>query len=443
MISMAPTYMIIGNGPAGFEAAKSIRERDSQGRIIIFSAERHKYYSRPGLAYLLTGEIPEKQLFPHSSDDYRKLGINLIFSKVNSLSPHARTIQLENGEYLDYDRLLLATGARAVIPNLPGIDLQGVVTFDTLDDTKQILKLSRKAKQAVVIGGGITALELVEGFVKRNVEVHYLLRSDRFWSKVFEREESRLVERRLVQMGVKIHYRTQIKEIHGKRGRVMGVETQHGEKIPCQMVGAAIGVQPRIDLARRAGLDMNRGILVNEYMQTSDPNIFAAGDVAEIYSPEVDAYVLHSLWPIARQTGQVAGGNMVGDRVPFQNPAPYNVSLLAGIPVTIIGAVGSGEMDADTVSIVRGECESWQYRLDAFAVEAKCQDSHIRLMVGKTQLFGAVLIGEQHLSGPLQALIEGRINILPIRDRLVNSKTDIPSLLTTYWEHCRRQKRAG
>lgn len=440
---MATTYLIIGNGPAGFEAARSIRERDKAGKITILNAERYRYYSRPGLAYFLTGEIPEKQLFSHSSDDYGKLGINLINSRVSKLIPSTRRIQLEQGDHLNYDLLLLTTGARAIVPNLPGIDLQGVVTFDSIDDTKQILKLSRKAKHAVVIGGGITALELVEGLVKRNVEVHYFLRGDRFWSKVFQRDESRLVERRLVQMGVKIHYRTQIKQIIGKRGRVVGIENQRGEMIPCQMVGVAVGVQPRSELAQDTGLATNRGILVDEFLRTSDPNIFAAGDVAEIYSPRIDSYVLHSLWSIARVTGQIAGGNMAGEHVPFHNTVPYNVSLLAGIPVTIIGAVGSGEIDSDTVSIVRGECESWQYRLDAFAVEAKCQDSHLRLMVGKTQILGALLIGEQHLSTTLQRLIEDQINILPIRDQLLESSTDVPTLLEGYWNHFRRQKRAG
>ena len=440
---MPPTYLIIGNGPAGFEAAKSIRQRDGHGKIIILSSERHGFYSRPGLAYLLTGEVPESQLFSHSTADYRQLGIILINRRVTSINPSTRNVQLENGDLLNYDALLLATGARSVLPDLPGIDHQGVVTFDSLDDTKRILKLSRRAKQAVVIGGGITALELVEGLVKRKIKVHYFLRSDRFWSKVFERNESRLVEHRLSSLGVKIHYRTHIKQIIERRGRVAAVEDQRGERIPCQMVGVAIGVQPRSELAQNAGLHTQRGIIVDEYLRTSDPYIFAAGDVAEIYVPEIDSYNLHSLWPIARETGEIAGSNMAGDRVAFRSTVASNATLLAGIPVTIIGSVGSGEIDDDTVCIVRGDSESWQTRLDAFAVEAKCQNSHLRLMVGRTQLLGAVLIGDQHLSAPLQALIESRINILPIRAQLLESTTDVPALLKAYWERCRSHKRAG
>ena len=440
---MPPTYLIVGNGPAGFEAAKSIRKRDGDGKIIILSSERHAFYSRPGLAYLLLGEIPETQLFSHSSADYRKLGIMILNSRVTSITPSIRNVQLENGDHLNYDVLLLATGARAVLPDLPGIDLQGVVTFDSLDDTKRILKLSRRAKQAVVVGGGITALELVEGFVKRKVKVNYLLRSDRFWSKVFERHESRLVEQKLASLGVKIHYRTQVDQIIGRKGRVAAVQTQQGERIPCQMVGVAVGVRPRSELARDAGLSTQRGILVDEFLRTSDPYIFAAGDVAEIYIPEIDAYNINSLWSIARETGSIAGSNMAGDRIAYSSSVASNASLLAGIPVTIIGSVGTGDSDDDLVSIVRGDSESWQSRLDAFAVEAKNQDSHLRLMVGQTQLIGAVLIGAQHLSNPLQALIENRINIVPIRDQLLEAKTDVPGLLESYWERCRRQKRAG
>lgn len=440
---MPPTYLIIGNGPAGFEAAKSIRKRDGHGKIIMLTSERHGFYSRPGLAYFLTGEVPESQLFSHSSTDYRQLGITLVNSRVTAINPSMRNIQLENGDHLNYDALLLASGARAILPDLPGIDHNGVVTFDSLDDTKRILKLSRRAKQAVVIGGGITALELVEGFVKRKIMVHYFLRGDRFWPKVLEWNESRMVEHRLASLGVKIHYRTQIKQIIGHRGRVAAVENQRGETLPCQMVGAAIGVRPRSELAQDAGLATHRGVLVDEFLRTSDPYIFAAGDVAEIYAPESDSYKLNSLWPIARETGRIAGSNMAGDRVAFSNSVASNATLLAGIPVTIIGSVGTGDTDDDTVSIVRGDSESWQSRLDAFAVEAKCQDSHLRLLVGRTQLHGAVLIGEQHLSAPLQALIESRINILPIRDQLLDSNTDVPALLQAYWERCRRHKRAG
>ena len=134
---------------------------------------------------------------------------------------------------------------------------------------------------------------------------------------------------------------------------------------------------------------------------------------------------------------------MAGGRQAFRNSITFNTSLLAGMPVTIIGSVGSGDVDGDTISIVRGECESWQFRLDAFAVEAKCKDSHLRLIVGKTQLLGAVLLGEQHLSHTLQSLIESRINIQPIREQLLDSNTDVPALLEAYWERCRSQKRAG
>lgn len=440
---MRRRYLIIGNGPAGYKAARAIRERDRTGQIIIYSAERYDFYSRPGLAYLLTATVPEAQLFPHKDDHYRQMGILLVNKRVTSLDPINHRIHLENGESPVYDSLLLATGARAILPELPGIDSQGVVTFDSLTDTKQILKLSRKAKEAVVIGGGITALELVEGFIKQNVKVHYFLRGDRFWPRIFEPEESRLVENHLTDLGVKIHHHTEINSIINHKGRVAAVETQDNKTIKCQIVGAAIGVRPRIELAKQIGLATQRGILVDEYLRTSDPSIFAAGDVAEIYDPERETHVVHSLWSIARNTGEVAGCNMAGEYMPFRNPIASNTSMLVGIPVTIIGAVGSGEQGGDIVSIVRGDSENWQAQLDAFAVEAKYQATHLRLMVGRTHLLGAVLIGDQRTSSLVQMMIENRINILPIRERLFQAGTDVIGLLQAYWDQYRRQKRAG
>ena len=263
-------------------------------------------------------------------------------------SPSDHRLELTDRSLIPYNRLLIATGATARRPDTPGIDLDGVVTLDSLPDARRILRMARKARTAVVIGGGITALELVEGLRARRLATHYFLRGDRYWSNVLDEKESHIVEHRLRDDGVRIHYRTEVEEILGKRGRVVGVQTKDNQVIKCQLVAVAVGIMPRLKLAQSAGLKTDRGILVDNYLQTSEKDIFAAGDVAQVYDPVSGKSILDSLWTPARQQGWTAGLNMAGGEAAYQKGIPFNVTRLAGLTTTIIGSVGHGR-DQDLV----------------------------------------------------------------------------------------------
>ena len=149
----------------------------------------------------------------------------------------------------------------------------------------------------------------------------------------------------------------------GTRGRVKAVLTNKGEKVTCQIVGVAIGIQPNIELAVAAGLHTERGILVDEWLRTSEEDIFAAGDVAQVYDPASESYKLDSLWWQAHEQGESAGINMLGGARPYLRSVPFNVTRVGGVITTIVGSVGQGEEDDDLVSIVHGDSENWQDRL--------------------------------------------------------------------------------
>ncbi len=435
-------YVIIGTGVAGIAAAEAIREADPQGHILLIGDEPEGYYSRPGLAYYLTGEIPEKQLFPFRGEDFRRLRVTLWHDRVLAIDPQGHRLKLQRrNEVLRYDRLLIATGSTAVRPDLPGVDLQGVVKLDTLADARRIRQLARKAKAAVVMGGGITALEIVEGLLQHKVQVHYLLRGDRYWRRVLDEQESRIVERRLEEHGVRLHYRTQAAAIMGRRGRVTGVRTTDGRVIPAQMVAIAVGVRPNVMLARRAGLRTDRGILVDEYLRTSDEDIFAAGDVAQVYDPRVGQAVLDVLWPIARRQGQAAGYNMAGWTTSYRRGTPLNVTRLAGLTTTIVGQVGQPGRDDgdDLVGIIRGDSEVWRTIPDAIIAQEGFSVNRLRLMVGKRHLLGAVLMGDQTLSRPLYHLIDAQADITPIRERLIRGREPVADVLAEFWTQWSRQ----
>jgi nitrite reductase (NADH) large subunit len=431
-------YVIVGNGPAGVAAAETVRAHDPQGDILILGDERTSFYSRPGLAYLLTGGIPEKQLFSRPDEEYRRHRLRRGIARVVGLETRAHRILLASGETVRFDRLLLAVGARAVRPEVPGTDLPEVVTLDNLADARAILKLARRARRAVVVGGGITAVELAEGLASQGVEVHYLLRKNRYWGSVLDPLESSVIEDRLQEDGIRLHRNTEIARVLSRRGHVAGVELVDGRQLPCGMVAVAIGIRPKLELAEAGGLATGRGVWTDEYLRTSAPDVFAAGDVAEVFDPDLGVRVLDSLWSTAISQGASAGANMAGTAAPYQRGIPFNVTRVGGVTVTLIGAIGSGKEDEDLVSIARGDSEAWRGRVDAFAIEAEAELSRIRVLVGQDRLVGAVVMGDQTWSRPLQKLIADRVDISEARPVLVDRPEGLLHVVERLWQEADR-----
>ena len=425
-------YVVIGSGVAGIAAVEAIRSLDQTNSITMIGDDPHGFYSRPGLAYYLTGELHDKALFPRTADDYRQMNFQFIKGRVLNIQRELQTLELNNKTEIPYDKLLIAVGAQATPLNVPGANLEGVLKLDHLDDAKHILKFARRGKTAVVVGGGITALELVEGFVARDMQVHYLLRGDRYWSNVLDEQESKIVEHRLQEEGVTLHYQAEITEVTGKSGKVNGIRLVNGKTLPCNLLAYAIGIQARIDLAKRSDLLVERGILVNEYLQTNDPDIYAAGDVAQVYDPMTGHSVMDSLWAPARQQGYMAGLNMAGQKTAYIKSPPFNVTRLAGLTTTIIGTVGRGK-DADMVGIARGDSETWRQLPDALTAQAGFEVNRLRLLVGEKTLLGALVMGDQKLSFPLEKIISGNMDISLIRDRLLAPNAKTADIIAKFW----------
>jgi len=431
-------YVIIGSGVAGIAAIEAIRSVDKSGEIVMIGDDPHGFYSRPGLAYYLTGELHDQALFPRSREEYKRLNFGFLRARVTRILRSERALEIEGKSPLRYDRLLVAVGAQAIPLEVPGAALEGVVKIDHLDDAKHILRLARRGKTAVVVGGGITALELVEGLLARGVKVHYLLRGDRYWSNVLDPVESRIVENRLREEGVTLHYHAELVEVTGRNNRVSGVRLLDGRMMKCDILAYAIGVRPRLELARASNLAVDRGILVNEYLQTNDPDIYAAGDVAQVYDPLTGRSVLDSLWNPAREQGYAAGLNMAGQKKAYLKPPPFNVTRLAGLTTTIIGAVGGGR-DEDVIGIARGDSETWRQLPDAISAQSGFDVNRLRLLIGEKRLIGAVVMGDQTLSRPLQSMIAGGADISSMRGRLMEPNAPVADLIAEFWTSWRKE----
>ncbi|HEX5725053.1 MAG TPA: FAD-dependent oxidoreductase [Longimicrobiaceae bacterium] len=407
-------YLVVGTGIAGLSACEAIRERDPAGDVTLVGEEPHPFYSRPGLAYLLTGSVPEPQLYLRTPAEVAALGVRRLHARAAALDPAGHRLVLEDGRELPYDRLLLATGAVSIPPVFPGAELEGVMQLDGLDQARRLLRLGRKRRSAVVVGGGSTALEIVEGLHARGVRVHYFLRGDRYWSKVLDPVESAIVEERLEAEGVRLHRRTEVRRAQGKNGRLTGVETAAGAVVPCDVLAVAVGVRPRLELAQAAGVETDRGILVDDRLESRTPGVFAAGDVAQVRDPVTGRAELDTLWSSALAQGRAAGLNLAGADAAYRKDVPMNVTRLAGLVTTVIGAVGGGK-DPDMVTMTRGQSEAWTVHGRETVVQDRHGTDRVRVMLDETRVVGALVMGAQTLSHPLARLVAERADISSIR----------------------------
>ena len=451
-------YVILGTGVAAIAAAEEIRAHDAAGELHLVGDDPFGYYSRPGLAYYLTGELSEEMLYPYRKEDFLKLNLRFYRARATRILPAEKQVELDNGACLPYDKLLIATGAQAMPLKIPGAEWKGVHKLDHLADARALLAEAKRGRTAIVTGGGITALELAEGLAARGMKVHYVLRSPRYWPGVLDELESGVIESLLAQEGITLHHKSEIAEILGNNGKINAVRLADGRALKADLLAYAIGIAPRLDLARAAGLECERGILVNEYMQTSQPDIFAAGDVVQVFDPASGKHLLDSLWNPAREQGRAAARNMTGRAEPYYKPPVFNVTRLAGLTVTIIGAVatpsspallqkgeggifpsplgrgvkGEGERDPDLLGIARGDSETWRQVPNVIVAQSGFEVNRLRLMVGERHLLGAIVMGDQKLSGSLQTLIRQKTDITPIRPQLLAPNAPVADILASF-----------
>jgi NADPH-dependent 2,4-dienoyl-CoA reductase/sulfur reductase-like enzyme len=414
-------HVIVGGGIAALSAAEAIRAVDARADITLVGAEADRFYSRPGLAYLLAGEIPERQLTLRSELELRELMLDRVVDEVTSIDTAAHRVALARHDSVPYDRLLLATGSAAVPPEFPGGDLDGVVQLDDLAGARHLLARIRHARSAVVVGGGPTAVELAEGLAARGLAVHYLMRGGRYWPSVLDPPESRLIEDALEERGIVLHRRTRVARALGHDRKVVSVVTTAGDTLACDLVAVAIGVRPRVELARAAGLALDRGVLVDDRLETSARDVFAAGDVAQVLDRDTGVARLDALWSSAVAAGRAAGRAMSGDTAVYRPPPSLNVTRLGTITVTIIGNVHDAEAarDDDLVAVTRGDSESWRAVRDARGYHDRGARGRVRALVGSRHAVGAVVMNDAAASRALCRLVRERTDLSTVRPELL------------------------
>ena len=406
---MPVRHIIIGSGIAAISAAESIRSVDEHAHITMISAEPYPFYSRPALARLLSGEISESLLSVRSAAQVESLSLERLATHVRALDPVRHQVTLSDGSTLVYDRLLIATGAATIPADIDGATLKGVVQLDGVRDANWMLELVRNAKAAVVMGGGSTALEIVEGLHARGLVTHYTMRGQRYWQRVLDDVESGLIEARLARDGIQLHRQTLLARAVGAEGRLVAVETTDGVRIECDLLAVASGVRPRVEIAVGAGLMVDRGVLTDQYLETTATDVFAAGDVAQVPDETGERGTLDTLWASAEVQGRSAGLNMAGAKRRHVKHTAVNVTRLAGIATTIVGAVG-GASDPDLVTLTRGQSERWDAPVGATHVSGCRGDDRLRLVLQDDVLIGVLAMGVEGVRRPLTNLIGRRVD---------------------------------
>ncbi|GBE01937.1 NADH-dependent phenylglyoxylate dehydrogenase subunit epsilon [bacterium BMS3Bbin06] len=331
--------VIIGNGVAAVSAVEAIRKRDRNCEITVLSKEGEIAYTPCFLARYVSGEIGKDKLYMRESNFYDENQINTLFNvAVNEVNPGDNTVSLSDGRELVYDRLLLAAGSKPVVPQLPGIEGDGVFFFRTLPDAERIISAVREAEGVVVMGAGFIGLEIAEALSKTGHRVTVVEKEDRVLPRMLDGEVAGILEKHIKAEGINIITGRTIESVKrgGGKQRLEGVVLDKGESISCKVLIVSVGVRPNLEMIRNSSLKTGAGVMTDNRMRTNIPNIYAAGDIAEM-----EVYGVSRVNPVhinAVAGGEVAGCNMVGAEKVFESHLEdMNVVTLFGLPVLSLG----------------------------------------------------------------------------------------------------------
>lgn len=345
--------VIVGSSAVAVSCAETLRKNDKDIEISIIGRENIKPYYRPSLSHMLCTDEIDSRFFVKPENYYEENNIELLLGHcVKEIDRVAKKVILDNQTEVLYDKLVLGVGSNNFVPPVEGIELTGVCNLKFYKDLKNINAYLKEKENIVIIGGGLLGIEAAWAFRKANKKVTILEFSERIMARQLNETASSLVKKELEKEGINVFTQKSTKCIIGN-GKVEKLILESGEELPSDMVMFSIGVRPEIALAKNCNLDTNKGILVKETMQTSDPDIYAAGDCAEVNG------MCLGIWPMAMQTGKIAAMDILGKSEKFViNP-----------PTTILKALNIGVYSAGDVFLKDQEieqCDAQNYRLFTF-----------------------------------------------------------------------------
>ena len=310
--------IIIGNGISGVTLARHIR-KISDKKITIISSESDYFFSRTALMYVFMGHMKMEHTQPYENWFWKKNRIDLKNGFVENVDAKNKLVHFSDNTTLNYDKLVIATGSKPNKFGWKGENLNGVLGLYHKQDLEKLEILAQTCKHAVIVGGGLIGIELAEMLLSRNIKVTFLVREKSFWASVLPAEESELINRHIIEHHINLKLGTNLQEIvSDDSGNVKSIVTDTGEEIPCTIVGLTAGVTPNIDFLKESEIEVNKGVLVNRFLETNCKDVFAIGDCAEQTNPIGLRRPIEAVWYTGRMMGETLAQTICG------NPMPYN-----------------------------------------------------------------------------------------------------------------------
>ncbi len=321
-------YVIVGSSIASVSAVKALRKVDADGSLAIISEEANPTYSRPLIYEFLCKKMKEKELNFCESDFFSLFKAEPVLGvRAEAIHTGACKVHLSNGDEIGYQKLLIATGGKPITPPIKGLDFKNVFHFTNLSDAKKIARSLPTIQTCLVIGGGLIGLQAAEAFLNMDKKVHVVELLDRLLAPILDKEGSAVARDVFSRQGAAIHTSVAAQEIiGGANKKVRAVKLNNGEEIPTDLVVVAVGVRPNTDLVQGTKIAVNKGIMVDEHMETSVKGIYAAGDAAEGLDLIAHARRPILTWSNGYAQGRIAGANMAGNRTEFLGGLAQNTA---------------------------------------------------------------------------------------------------------------------
>ena len=387
-------YLIIGNGIAGTTAAEQIRKQDGKGSITIVADEGVAFYNRMKLNEFISGEVTEGKLLMKKEEWYKEQRIDLkLNTRIEGGVPGEKAVITKSNLKLPYDRLLIASGSHSFIPSMKGADKPGVFALRSLQDARDISAWAKGVRDVVLIGGGLLGLEAGNALRKLGKKVMVVEFFPRLLPRQLDVDGAKRLQSIMEGMGFSFRLGAKTQEIVGN-GKVQGVLLEGGEKLGAEMVIVSAGVRPNLEMAKALNLKHDKGIIVDERMRTSLPDVFAAGDVAEFKG------IPYGIWIAAMEQGQVAGTNMGGGDSVYRGTVMANTLKVVGIDLA-----SAGNIDVDNKLESRIVTEGNTYR---------------KLVFENNQIVGCILLGEIKTFSKITKMMADKQDVSQIKDRLLS-----------------------
>ena len=427
-------YVIVGNSAGGIAAIEAIRECDKKGRITVISEESGPCarepgsYSKPLISYLLGGKTGIDEICYRGKDFYEKNEVEIILNKrVTKLNTDNKEVTLKGNRKIHFDKLLIAAGGVPIAPDIKGADSKGVFTFTGLDDARNIQDYikAEKVKKAIVIGGGLIGLKAVEALMELNIKVVIIELADRILSSTFDKKASGIIQEALKKNGCELRTNNTVVEIKLQKQGIKCAILKDKEEIQCEMVIVAIGVIPNVELVKNTAVKVNRGILVDTFMQTNVKDIYAAGDCCEAKDLLLGIKRPVAIWPVAVREGKTAGCNMAGVKKEYQGSLAMNSVELCGIPT-----VSAGETNS----------EGKEYQILEFLEQKEFRHSnqhavYKKIVLKNDRIVGVIFVGSIERAGIYIGLIKDKVDTTSFRESLLRDDFGLICLPRDYRKH--------